>query len=291
MSTRISSLSIRTTCALDDVAVLEALDVGVLLGEQLLHRRRLGAEVARGAGDRLGASSSPAAGASAVSSTSARRSSRGGVGVGGLGGGVGLGGRCGGVGSALGGSLGRVGSGSAVGVGRGSAAARRRRRLGRRPAPRRRRRPRRSRPRRRVGGVRRSARGVSRRRSVGARRAGGGLVGDGDGRDGLLGRLVGVGGDRLRLPARSRPAALRSSVWSLLVDRFAPRIDERPERRSGRGPKRSEWSVVIGPAVRSFVVEWPGRRSSAVLPLEGRESLAQRFCAATIARPCPNCPI
>src|SRR4029079_9292653 len=29
--------------ALDDVAVLEALDVGVLLGEELLHRRRLGA--------------------------------------------------------------------------------------------------------------------------------------------------------------------------------------------------------------------------------------------------------
>src|SRR5437773_12578756 len=30
--------------ALDDVAVLEALDVGFLLGEELLHRRRLGAE-------------------------------------------------------------------------------------------------------------------------------------------------------------------------------------------------------------------------------------------------------
>ena len=47
--------------ALDDVAVLEALDVRVLLGEQLLHRRRLGTEVARrGAG--LGSSSSSAAG-------------------------------------------------------------------------------------------------------------------------------------------------------------------------------------------------------------------------------------
>ena len=33
--------------ALDDVAVLEALDVRVLLGEELLHRRRLGAELAR----------------------------------------------------------------------------------------------------------------------------------------------------------------------------------------------------------------------------------------------------
>ena len=33
--------------ALDDVTVLEALDVGVLLGEQLLHRGRLGPEVAR----------------------------------------------------------------------------------------------------------------------------------------------------------------------------------------------------------------------------------------------------
>ena len=32
--------------ALDDVAVLEALDVRVLLGEELLHRRRLGTEVA-----------------------------------------------------------------------------------------------------------------------------------------------------------------------------------------------------------------------------------------------------
>ena len=33
--------------ALDDVAVLEALDVGILLGEQLLHRRRLGSERTR----------------------------------------------------------------------------------------------------------------------------------------------------------------------------------------------------------------------------------------------------
>src|SRR4051794_30056908 len=33
--------------ALDDVTVLEALDVGVLLGEELLHRRRLGTELAR----------------------------------------------------------------------------------------------------------------------------------------------------------------------------------------------------------------------------------------------------
>ena len=33
--------------ALDDVTVLEALDVRVLLGEQLLHRRRLGSELAR----------------------------------------------------------------------------------------------------------------------------------------------------------------------------------------------------------------------------------------------------
>ncbi len=40
--------------ALDDVAVLEALDVGVLLGEQLLHRGRLRSEVARGRGCRLG---------------------------------------------------------------------------------------------------------------------------------------------------------------------------------------------------------------------------------------------
>ena len=50
--------------ALDDIAVLEALDVGVLLGEQLLHRRRLRAEFARA----TSSGSSSAAGASAVSS-------------------------------------------------------------------------------------------------------------------------------------------------------------------------------------------------------------------------------
>src|SRR6185436_10979546 len=36
--------------ALDDVAVLEALDVGFLLGEQLLHRRRFGSQIARRGG-------------------------------------------------------------------------------------------------------------------------------------------------------------------------------------------------------------------------------------------------
>ena len=53
--------------ALDDVTVLEALDVRVLLGEEFLHRRRLGAELARG--DRFLFLFIPAAGASAVSST------------------------------------------------------------------------------------------------------------------------------------------------------------------------------------------------------------------------------
>src|SRR5204863_5555546 len=34
--------------AFDDITVLEALDVRVLLGEELLHRRRLGTALARG---------------------------------------------------------------------------------------------------------------------------------------------------------------------------------------------------------------------------------------------------
>ena len=56
--------------ALDDVAVLEALDVRVLLGEELLHRGRLGAEVARRRRRLVsGSSSSAAAGASAKSAS------------------------------------------------------------------------------------------------------------------------------------------------------------------------------------------------------------------------------
>ena len=167
--------------ALDDVTVLEALDVRVLLGEQLLHRRRLGAELARpGRAPPLRRS---AAGASAVSSAVRPR---------------------------------RLGGGSACGAGASAAAA----------SP--------------TGAsatgsssARRSAWLPRRRRAVGWRRvdlgasalavaasvvprpsaaalgvvgAGGGLVGDGDRRDGVLGRLVGDGGDGLRL--RRGPALL-----------------------------------------------------------------------------------
>ena len=83
--------------ALDDVAVLEALDVRVLLGEQLLHRRRLGPIVARRR--RTGSSSSLAA-AGAASSSSALTRPRPSAGrrqapsdAGGVGGLVGVGGR------------------------------------------------------------------------------------------------------------------------------------------------------------------------------------------------------
>ena len=93
MSTRISSLSIRTTVALDDVTVLEALDVGVLLGEQLLHRRRLGAEVARrgrrrglvlvvGGGRRVGGVVAVELGRGGIVAVAARPRRRGGLGVG-----------------------------------------------------------------------------------------------------------------------------------------------------------------------------------------------------------------
>ena len=54
--------------------------------------------------------------------------------------------------------------------------------------------------------------------------AGGGLVGDGDRRDAVFGRLVGDGGDGLRL--RRGPALLLfgQGVWSLLVVDLRPRI-------------------------------------------------------------------
>ena len=49
--------------------------------------------------------------------------------------------------------------------------------------------------------------------------------------------------------------------------------------------------MVIGSAVRSFVRRMArAGRSSAVLPLEGRESLAQRLLTATIGRAVPELP-
>ena len=147
--------------ALDDVAVLEALDVGVLLGEQLLHRRRLGSELAR---------------RSRLLLVVAR-----------------------------GGRVGRLVGAQRVVGGRLAAL-----RTPRPPGPRRR--P----PTRRLVGSRRPrprrcGRPASGSASVAAASAavvcaGGGLVGDGDRRDGVFGRLVGDGGDSLRL--RRGPALL-----------------------------------------------------------------------------------
>ena len=139
--------------ALDDVAVLEALDVRVLLGEQLLHRRRLGAELAAGralprrrsrpARRRSRRRSAPSAAGWPFSEASITGTSA-------------------------------TASVSAVG--------------GCPPAPSRRLVP-------------RSSVVV-----VGVVCAGGGLVGDGDRRRGVFGRLVGDGGDGLRL--RRGPALL-----------------------------------------------------------------------------------
>ena len=205
--------------ALDHVAVLEALDVRVLLGEQLLHRRRLGAELARAGPARALVL---AVGASAVSAALGgchRRSS-----------------------ASAGASAIRGATGSARRRARLRRLCGRRRRLGlggdRRPAS----------VDGRLGLGRRLRLGVGcGRRSVAARGgrfgsrrrlAGGGLVGDGDRRDGLFGRLVGDGGDRLRL--RRGPALLLFGQRSGLSCRgFAPENHERPERRSSRRPRRS----------------------------------------------------
>ena len=206
MSTRISSLSMRTIGAFDHVAVLEALDVGVLLGEQLLHRRGLGAGRAlRGDGGQLVLGLDVGRGrrvGRVVVRGRCRRPRRrcrlggasAGLGLDGLGGrrprrprldglarrrGLGLG--------DLGGRRLGVGVGRLGGLGRAaSASVPRRGPLGAAP-------PRRS----AVASV------VLR---LGAGLGGGGLVGDGDGRDGLLGRRGIAGGCRLR--RRRGPALL-----------------------------------------------------------------------------------
>ena len=232
MSTRISSLSIRTTLPSTTSPCLKLLMSRVLLGEQLLHRRRLGPSGARGdAGSSsvfAGGRAHPRlVGAQAIASSAA---------AGGL-------------------------------VGRGSSAARspRRPRL-----PRRSRRAtggssrgsrsaaslgplrvgrsaRRWRPRRRLIGGRGGVGGDlvrrgRRRLGVGLGVGGGGLVGDGDRRDGVLGRLV--GSEALASGSGAVPPCC-SSVNGLVTPGggFAPGI--RTARASLRavGPIRSEWSV------------------------------------------------
>jgi hypothetical protein len=159
--------------ALDDVTVLEALDVRVLLGEEFFHRRRLGAELARGGGLVL------------FLLTGGRR-------IGGLvrtqlfGRGLAVRGRLDGRrGLGRGGGLGPIGFGVGGGIGDGFGVGSLRGGIGRGY-------------RLRFGG------GFGGR--FGFVGAGGGLVGDGYRRDGLFGRLVGDGGDGLRL--RRGPALL-----------------------------------------------------------------------------------
>ena len=229
--------------AFDDVAVLEALDVRVLLGEQLLHRRRLGTEVAGrrgrlvlGRGGRIGGLGSERS--STVVS---------GAGLGSLGDGL-LGRRLRarprrrqrGVGdsaaaSAAGTGLASVAAAASAGRSVSAEAALSGAASSAAAAPRSRRRPM---PRwSRVPRSRASSAGAS------ATASGlvGGLVGDGDGCRCVL---IGDGGGRLRL--RRGPALLLFGQLVGLSCRRAPRESERPERRSGRW-ETIKWSVVAGP--------------------------------------------
>ena len=260
--------------ALDDVAVLEALDVRVLLGEELLHRRRLGAELARGRGLVLVVAGGRRIGRVVGAQRVARRRRRG------------------------------AASSASRGV--------RRLRLVRRggsqhPAP----------------ALAAASGCVSAPVAVG--RLGGTAVASAPRR--LRPTLASAW--LSRRPSRRSPdplcwvagssatataATVSSDAWSAaeamasgsgvvppccssvkgLVTPgggFAPENHERPERRSSR--VRND-QVVRGDrlsAVRSFV-----RRMGSVSLFScpapwGRESLAHAFSTATIAAPCPNCPI
>ena len=120
--------------------------------------------------------------------------------------------------------------------------------------------------------------------------AGGGLVCNGNRREGLIGRLVGGGGARLRL--RRGPALLLFGQGSgHSCGGFAPENHERPERRSSRV---RNVQVVRGDRLRGPLLRASNGlvcRSCAVHAPWGRESLARAFRPATIAAPCPNCPI
>ena len=288
--------------ALDDVAVLEALDVRVLLGEELLHRRRLGAEVADGAGS--GSSSSPAAGASAVSSSlrasvglcrhrsrrqrlaSVRRLSPGAS-----------------VGASAGasrwlprsrraGGLGGVRARGLCDRGRGSA-DRRRLDLGlrpTRPAPRSTQWPRHHRLTQRpwpsLGGGRCGGWGLL--RGVGRPRRWRARLRRRPPR-GPLGRLLRVRGNRLRL--RRGPALLffgQLSCLSCSVD--VPEIQRglgsaQAVVRNDEMTVRGDWAAVLSLRGEAGVDDL----QLCCLPEPGESST--RFLAATIGRPCPNCPI
>ena len=271
--------------ALDDVTVLEALDVGVLLGEQLLHRRRLRAELARrgdglgllvGRPRRVGGVGGVEAGGIRAAVGGRRRPRR-------RVGGLDRRGRLDGRGARLGGrgrprrlGLAAVSATSAAASASAGAAS---------VIGDRRRRPARSgsfggRP-RRVGAASSSAASAGRRSSAAC------LDGRGFGRARprwgrarrrgyrrrrrLLGRL---GRSRRRSPrcqARSRPAALRSMVLSLLVMDLPPRITNGPSDAQAVR-RRSGGSVVICSAVRSFALGGLDSRSSAVLPAGPGES-------------------
>ncbi len=119
---------------------------------------------------------------------------------------------------------------------------------------------------------------------------GGGLVSDGDRRDGFFGRLVGDGGDGLRL--RRGPARLffgqgfgHSWLWICARESKTTRATLKP------CPMAIKWSVVLYSAVRSFVRRM-GYLSFFSCPASwGRESRSTRILTATIGQPCLNCPI
>ncbi len=214
--------------ALDDVTVLEALDVGVLLGEQLLHRRRLGSEVARRA-----RAPRPRRRWRRARRRSRRRVRRVGVGRGRRRGGL--------DGARRRGPRRR----SRLGVGGSATAARRRRRRPRRGSAARRRPAAAAAAAARLGGS--SAAASAAAASAAARRP---RLGVGASRASVLGgrrSSVLVAGSSATAtaatvssdawsarrrwppaPARSRPAALRSRVWSLLVVDLRPRITNGP---------------------------------------------------------------
>ena len=250
--------------ALDDVTVLEALDVRVLLGEELLHRRRLGAEVAAsgpglglfvlvGRGGRVGGlgrvrrrlrcAARPRRPARLGGRASARRCR---LGLAAAAGASAAAGSADGASAAAGASARQPGSATASASAGG---------LGGLGAP--------SRPRprspRRCDGFGRPA---PRRwswcppcgRVVGGR-SGGGLVGDGNRRDGLLGRRLASRGDRLR--RRRGPALLLFGQGDrhLLFDGSSPESRQRPGHTPGPGPETTRWWIVGDwPAVRSFAL-------------------------------------
>ena len=304
MSTRISSLSIRTTLPSTTSPCLKLLMSRVLLGEELLHRRRLGAEVARGAGSGSSSGSSPrrrarrrhqSASTAAVAATGASAVGRG------------TSAACV---SATASSAARpraaaasaasAASGASAGGDAVASATAVVRRARPRPAPRR---------------ARRSSAARAPRSAVGRRTARRGAASVGGSSDAVVGRRCRprrrsdlwrarrrrqpprrsvrapgwLPGRLPPAPAPSRPACLRSSVWSLLVD-IVPGNANGLGRRPGR--VRNDRDVVRGRLARGplpFARKWLGRVFSWAA-FRSRESLAQRVLAATIGRPCPNCP-